>query len=174
MKFDQLIKLLSETHADLKQQAGKSVNCFLTIRNWLIGYHIFEYEQQGKDRAHYGNNVVANIADSLQQQNVPSCSETALKAYRRFYLAYPEIRQTVSAEFKNLKNQIDSPKEIRQTLSAESKNSSNNDQNSGIPRVPISRLIKNIPFSAFVELMAIDDLLKRSFYEIETLRLNAH
>ncbi len=170
MKFDQLIKILGETHATLTQQAGKSVNCFLTIRNWLIGCHIFEYEQQGEDRAHYGNNVVSNIAASLQQQHVPGCSETALKAFRRFYLAYPEIRQTLSAEFKILKNQIDSLSPIRQTVSAESKACLNNGQNDEVPRVPISRLIKNIPFSAFMELMAIEEPLKRSFYEIEALR----
>jgi hypothetical protein len=26
----------------------------MTIRNWLIGYYIVEFEQNGKDRAEYG------------------------------------------------------------------------------------------------------------------------
>lgn len=170
MKFDQLIKLLSETHATLKQQAGKSVNCFLTIRNWLIGYHIFEYEQQGEDRAQYGDNIIPNIAESLQQRRVPGCSKTALKIYRKFYLVYPEIGQTLSDEFKTLKNQIDSQTKIGQTVSDQFKDRLNNEQNGEIPRVSIARLMKNIPFSAFVELTTIEDAFKRSFYEIEALR----
>jgi len=34
----------------------------LTIRNWLIGYYIVEFEQNGKDRAEYGISLLKSIA----------------------------------------------------------------------------------------------------------------
>ena len=49
--FLQLVESIQSTHRELLAQAGKAVNISLTLRNWLIGYYIAEYEQQGKDRA---------------------------------------------------------------------------------------------------------------------------
>jgi hypothetical protein len=49
-----LTELIHRTHAELAAQANKAVNVSLTLRNWLIGLHITEYEQQGLDRAEYG------------------------------------------------------------------------------------------------------------------------
>jgi hypothetical protein len=40
--------------AELAAQAGRAVNVSLTLRNWLIGYHIAVYELSGADRARYG------------------------------------------------------------------------------------------------------------------------
>lgn len=52
--FSRLTELIHRTHAELAAQANKAVNVSLTLRNWLIGLHITEYEQQGLDRAEYG------------------------------------------------------------------------------------------------------------------------
>ena len=141
------------------------------MRNWLIGYRIFEYEQRGEDRSQYGDNLIPSIVESLQKKHPGwGCSKTALKDYRKFYLVYPEIGQTVSDQFKNLKNQLDSQTQTSQTASGLFEFSATNDQSSTVPRVPIDKLLKNVPFSAFVEFLRIDDPLKRSFYEIECLR----
>lgn len=42
--FTDLIKIINDTHNQLSSQAKKAVNTYLTIRNWLIGYYISEYE----------------------------------------------------------------------------------------------------------------------------------
>jgi hypothetical protein len=49
-----LVQQIQQTHQELSAQASKAVNVSLTLRNWLIGLYITEYEQQGKDRAEYG------------------------------------------------------------------------------------------------------------------------
>lgn len=54
--FKLLIDNISVAHSALQRQAVNAVNQSLTIRNWLIGYYIVEYEQNGKDRAEYGRN----------------------------------------------------------------------------------------------------------------------
>ncbi|WP_443661211.1 hypothetical protein [Eshraghiella crossota] len=30
----------------------------MTLRNWVIGYYIVEYEQDGSDRAQYGSHLL--------------------------------------------------------------------------------------------------------------------
>ncbi len=54
MKFSSLIQSIQQTHNALHQQAVKAINRSLTIRNWLIGFYIVEFEQKGEDRAAYG------------------------------------------------------------------------------------------------------------------------
>ena len=66
MNFEQLIAAISQTHDYLQQKAISSVNQSLTIRNWLFGYYLVEYEQNGEDRAQYGGEVLKKIASSLK------------------------------------------------------------------------------------------------------------
>lgn len=54
MNFKELIRNLQDVNKELQQRAVLAVNISLTIRNWLFGYYIVEFEQQGKDRADYG------------------------------------------------------------------------------------------------------------------------
>jgi hypothetical protein len=49
--FNQLIENVYNTHRALQTKAQQSVNRFLTVRNWLTGCYIVEYEQNGNDRA---------------------------------------------------------------------------------------------------------------------------
>ena len=51
MKYQNLLSSIDETHQTLQQSAVKAVNSHITLRNWLIGYYIVEFEQNGKDRA---------------------------------------------------------------------------------------------------------------------------
>ena len=45
-------------------QVQKQVNIALCLRNWIIGYYIVEYEQNGKDRATYGKKLFAKLAEN--------------------------------------------------------------------------------------------------------------
>jgi hypothetical protein len=58
MDLEKLVQTLSQTHQSLQQQAARSINFSLVVRNWLFGYYIVEFEQQGDDRAEYGRPVV--------------------------------------------------------------------------------------------------------------------
>jgi len=50
MKFENLIQSIQQTHPALQQYVNKAINRSLTIRNWLIGFHIVQFEQKGEDR----------------------------------------------------------------------------------------------------------------------------
>ncbi|RJP24459.1 MAG: DUF1016 family protein [Candidatus Omnitrophota bacterium] len=95
--FDALIVSIRQAHSQLSAQAGKAVNVSLTLRNWLIGAYIREYEQNGTDRAKYGTTLLETLADRLSNTGIKSVSARSLRLYRQFYLIYPEIRQTLTA-----------------------------------------------------------------------------
>lgn len=158
MSFEQTIGAIASAHQQLTAQAGKAVNLALTLRNWLIGGYILEFEQAGSDRATYGKHLLESIAEQLAAKEIAGVAVRSLRLYRQFYLAYPQIRQTLSAELGSL-----FPDARKwQTASAESVE----------PTLPIDRLLSSLSFSHFVELLQIDDRAKRCFYELECVRGN--
>lgn len=169
MNFNELVKVIVETHQHFAGKARKSINMALTYRNWLFGYYIQEFELGGKDRAEYGAKLIESLSKQLQKANVPSASHRSLKVFRQFYLTYPQIGQTVSAQF----DLVDSPrgsaiqKSIRQISSAQLTKAASKDL-----MIPPEVAVQNLSFSQFIELMKIDDPLKRVFYELETI--NSH
>jgi predicted nuclease of restriction endonuclease-like (RecB) superfamily len=170
MNLNQLTDLIGKTDTELSRQAGKSVNILLTIRNWLIGCRIFEYEQHGEDRAKYGQKLIPELSKKLMEKSVSSCSATRLHSYRQFYKCYPEILPTLSGKLKYVINQLDENDQILPTVSAESQKKVVEAMSSDIPRTSVETLLKNLPFSSFIELIKIEEPLKRSFYEVECLR----
>lgn len=102
MKFSNVVNRIQETHCFLQEVAAKAVNTPVTIRNWLIGYYIVEFEQNGEDRAKYGDKLIRNLEKQLTDKGLNGISFTNLNTYRQFYLIYPEIIQTVSD--KSIKN----------------------------------------------------------------------
>jgi hypothetical protein len=98
VKFKQLIDIISETHSTLQQKAASAVNKSLTIRNWLIGFYIVEFEQNGEDRAKYGDRLLESIAEKTK--HIKGLSSRNLNLFRQFYIIYPQIMQTVSAQSK--------------------------------------------------------------------------
>lgn len=67
----------------------------MTLRNWLIGSHIVEYEQHGEDRATYGKKVLETLAGGHKHKGLAAMGQTNLKLFSQFYLVYPLISQTV-------------------------------------------------------------------------------
>ena len=51
VSIKELVSIIGETQHYFKFQASRQVDTALTIRNWLFGYYIAEYELNGSDRA---------------------------------------------------------------------------------------------------------------------------
>lgn len=168
--FATLVAAISEVHRALAEQAARAVNVSLTLRNWLVGAYIREYEQQGADRAQYGEALLDRLSQALAATGAVIYHPRELRRCRAFYAAYPEIRGAVSPESGWLPNSLavalpalgssdDAALEIGGTLSPEL-------------AIPPQRLVQSLSFSHFAELIAVDEPLKRRFYEIECLRGN--
>jgi predicted nuclease of restriction endonuclease-like (RecB) superfamily len=167
MNFKILIKQIHQTHLNLEQSAVTAVNKHITLRNWLIGFYIVEFEQKGKDRAQYGKNLLQKIEQNLTKQHLKGVAVTELSRYRQFYLAYPSILGTVSQELKT-----NSHIAILGTLSQELKIHVPplNKEFSGVSEKQLQKhfslLFNHASFSHLVELIKIDDVFKRTFYEL--------
>lgn len=179
MQFNLLVSTIQQTHGTFQQGAINAVNKHLTLRNWLIGFYIVEFEQNGEDRAKYGETLLSELAKSL---NIKGLSNTNLKLARQFYNTYPQIGRTVSDQLKQL-GLI--RKQIGQTPSDELQKFENQQltivQTASaqlgheIPpdlQVPPEKLVERLSFSHFTLLLPLSSPLKRTFYEIECIKGN--
>jgi predicted nuclease of restriction endonuclease-like (RecB) superfamily len=175
MNIKNLAELLKSTSQFFKARAINAVNSSLTLRNWLFGYYIVEYEQKGEDRAKYGDRLLEEISAKIENQ-VDGTSITNLRLYRQFYQIYPsigssipqfvpvksisEIHQTVSDESNGIPQNL-----IRQTLSDELTILTQK----GKTNITSERIIRSLSFSHITELIKITDMTKRAFYEFEAI-----
>ena len=149
--------------------ANRQVNYAYTLRNWLIGMYLFEFEQKGQDRAEYGNNLYRNIAKNLKEKKVKGMSLTMLNTCRQFYLIYPQIIQTVSEQSYLIENH---DFEIIQSATEQFNNSKINQKIKSISLENTSLFLSKISYSHILEFIKIDDPIQRSFYEIQTIKNN--
>ncbi|MCX5785151.1 MAG: PDDEXK nuclease domain-containing protein [Elusimicrobia bacterium] len=157
--FAGLIQALRHVHENLKYQAAKAVNTNLTLRNWLFGYRIKEYELNGRDRAKYGEGLFAALAEKLTGQRIPNCAQWQLYLYRNFYLAFPEIFGTLSQKLQFMLPDKPQASEIMGTMSPQS-------------GFPPDKLLNDLSYSHFEELTEVEPGPKRNFYIGECIRGN--
>ena len=134
-----------------RKAAVRYVNTALVVTYWLIGRRIVEYEQKGKKRADYGEELLVCLAGDLTSRFGKGFSKSNLFMMRTFYLTYPEkqIFQTVSG--KLLATEAGKIQKV-QTVS-------------GISDVLIQKF--PLSWSHYCLLLRLDDSLKREFYEAE-------
>lgn len=102
MDFPALVRRIADIHHHLVEHATKAVNVSLTVRNWLIGHSLHEYELRGKDRATYGDQLFSTLVGNLTSHGVSNCSRRQLYRYRDFYVAYPHIVGTLFPQLQKL------------------------------------------------------------------------
>lgn len=163
MHFTTLQQILLRLEDGFRLEAGRSVNRYMTVRNWLMGFYIVEFEQNGEDRAKYGASVVHNLAKSINRNGL---SYRNLKLFKQFYLAYRRIGQEAfetlstlqigqtSAQFQFPENHV---LEIVQTPAQSYETD---------PDLLLNRL----SFSHITLIMQFDEPVKRAFYEIESIK----
>ena len=145
--FDELVKAVKATNEASQASALKAINRMLTMRNWLIGYYIVEFEQKGKDRAQYGDNLLKRLEVRVGK---PGLTVTTFKLSRSFYRLYPQMS-----------NLFVTPVPISERIGATMSH-----QFLSSPETLISKL----SFSHIRELLSINDPLVRYFYEQECMR----
>jgi predicted nuclease of restriction endonuclease-like (RecB) superfamily len=143
---------------------ARGVDMAQTLTSFEIGRRIVEYEQNGRQRAQYGQKIIKELADRLVDEFGKGFSERNLRSMRKFYQTYRDrltpIWQTKSAELtantKTLKYSEQSASSgsqaIWQTASAKSS-------------FPFK-----LSWSQYVFLMSIDNPDERHFYEIESTK----
>lgn len=158
--FSQVAELLQNA----RQQVLRTVNSTMVYTYFEIGRMIVEEEQNGKDRAEYGKQLLKGLSDQLTKEFGKGFSLRNLEQIRQFYMTYSkseslarilEIRntQSLTAQFKSKKTQ---------SLISFSEES--------ISKSVI--LFFKLTWTHYVFLMRIDDEKERRFYEIESEKYN--
>ncbi|HPS31407.1 MAG TPA: PDDEXK nuclease domain-containing protein [bacterium] len=166
MNFNQLSDIIGKTHLYLQNNAVKAINRNLTVRNWLIGYYIVEFEQNGDDRAAYGESLLKVLE---KRMNDSGLNETLFYWSRKFYISYPSVGNLISATLSQILKEL--PGEISATVSQRlvirtGGSISETDQYHTDPQ----KLISALSFSHIKEILVIEDPLKRLFYENESIK----
>lgn len=167
MNFDLLLNTIQQTHSVFQQNAVKAVNVSLTLRNWLIGYYIVEFEQNGEDRAKYGSKLLFSLAEKCA--TIKGLDERSFRNFRLFYTLYPQIQEIIP------QNKIPVP--IRGSVTSEFENKENVIRGSLTPELQNSRfqlngttLVNKLSYTHIEQLIKLDDPIQRLFYELECLK----
>lgn len=177
LTFDSLVGRINLIQDALQAQAAHAVNLSLTARNWLVGYYIVEFEQNGEDRAKYGEKLINRLAERINRKGFEPRS---LRVYRRVYLVYPQLGTAIGSY---LQKNGSSPfnygnTAIWQSVIAKfqiSGNQSDEIWRSALAKLedwstPADRLFYRLNYTCIAYLTSIEDPLKRAFYEQETIR----
>ena len=80
--FNDLASIVQTTHDAAQSSAVKAINRMQTMRNWLIGYYIVEFEQHGKDRAEYGSQLLKKLEERVNRKGL---TRNTFQSSRNFY-----------------------------------------------------------------------------------------
>ncbi|RTL59980.1 MAG: DUF1016 domain-containing protein [Sphingobacteriales bacterium] len=167
--IDQLATIIKKANQYFLNKVQKQVNTALTLRNWLVGSYIVEYEQKGADRAVYGSGTLNTLAQRLKKDGLKGMAETNLKLYRQFYLTYPQIRQALTDELQN--NDFKALNFCQ--AATDFLGSATGNRNRLFPaNRAVCELLNILSFTHFIELLKAENEIKRSFYEAEAVRNN--
>lgn len=159
MNFNELKQSIQQISGTLRKNAISAVNIHLTVRNWLIGFYIVEFEQNGEDRAKYGAKLLQNLADVFDEEGL---SYRNLKLYRQFYKTYPKISVYIPHFFQKYFSSIgQSPIAQFQLIDKEE---------STEQLLYVDKLVNNLSYTHLTLLFSIEPPLKRRFYETESIK----
>ncbi len=85
---------------DARQKAYTAVNSAMVEAYWEIGRRIVEEEQNGKERAEYGKEILQNLSKELTEEFGKGYSYRTLREITQFYLMFSDFEKwrTVSAK----------------------------------------------------------------------------
>jgi len=171
LDFAALVLAIQRVHEESAAAVSRVVNTTVTLRNWIIGAYIVEYEMRGADRAKYGEKLLDRLSERLTGNHVPSCERRRLYVYRQFFQTYPQIVESLSPLLPGASWIVRSATAL----------SGNRFGTGGVEIVrsvtaqlvmPADKLLNALSYTHFEQLLALEDPLKRAFYEIECIRGN--
>lgn len=83
------INSIKELIVTAQQNALRSINQQRVLMYWHIGQHVFEEEQNGKERADYGTYLIKTLSKELTKDFGSGFSIRQLELCRQFYTNFP-------------------------------------------------------------------------------------
>ena len=161
-EYGGLIGGIAELLEASRRIAARTVNALMTATYWEIGRRIVEFEQRGKKRAEYGEELLQRLAQDLTARFGRGFSYPNVNKFRQFYLAFPSQRILSTPS-------IESTPPIVSTASIESQRKKGQTSSGELP-VPDLAARFPLPWSHYVRLLSTKSAAARRFYETEALR----
>ncbi len=86
-----LIKDIKAIIEKSQKLVARNVNTIMLQTYWNIGKRIVEEEQNGNDKANYGEYIIKNLSIELSKEYGRGFSSTNLKMMRRLYNEYLKL-----------------------------------------------------------------------------------
>ena len=149
--FVQEVKQILE---NARGRAYSAINFAMVEAYWLAGKRIVEEEQNGKERAEYGQFILKTLSKELTKSLGKGFSERSIREFRQFYLTFPELIpiQQTSSEDSNFP--------IRRTVFAELENTLQH------------TLFSKLSWSHFHKIMRVQNEKARNYYIKEAAENN--
>ena len=109
MNYHALVESIVALHQESSGRAALAVNRWLILRNWVIGAHLVEFEQNGEDRAKYGARLLRELAHDLKRRSVSGSSAEMLGRMRLFYRAFPQLRAQIPSSVMTESRKLPDP-----------------------------------------------------------------
>ncbi len=81
-----------------RSNVARSVNTEMVRAYWLIGQAIVKNEQQGEERAGYGEQIIQSLSSRLKAEGLKGFGRNNLWYMRQFYLTFPEKLHALRGE----------------------------------------------------------------------------
>lgn len=155
--YDGLVSGLSGLLDQARTATARVVNGLMAATYYELGRRIVEFEQGGKHRAEYGEELIRRLASDLTKRHGRGFSRSNLFQIRSFYLGW-EIVQTPSGLFQ-VRARLDEPTgwKTGQSMTAIS------------PPLLTTETFP-LPWSHYVRLMTVANRTARRFYEEEAIK----
>lgn len=153
---DRLISIVETA----RRQAARSVNSAMVQAYWHIGREIVETEQDGEERASYGDAVVKRVAKRLTGRFGRGFSYPTVKRMKQFYLTYPSGSALAQGgKGSALLSLSDEP-----SIGSAALSQSETIKSPGFP--------SDLSWTHYLTLMRIESADARAFYELESAEGN--
>ncbi|HEY4325176.1 MAG TPA: PDDEXK nuclease domain-containing protein [Mucilaginibacter sp.] len=150
VELNALFRSVKELIEISRRQVVRNVNTIMLQTYFHIGQMIVEEEQRGTQRAGYGERIIDDLSKSLTAEYGKGYSPRNLDYFKLFYLTYRErIAQSVIAQL----DKASTRPAIENSL-------------------PIFIEKFQVSWTHYLQLMKMDDLAERSFYELEAAQNN--
>ncbi len=148
-----------------RAHVSRTVNTAMVHVYWLIGREIVEVEQEGRERAEYGEQAVKRLAARLSKRFGKGFSYASVKRMKQFYVTFPDgsvIPDKIGAYRKGASL-------LSQSLALRLPEKGS---------APVSRSVEAPPllfppllsWTHYLILMRVENPQARAFYEIEAAR----
>ncbi len=152
MTYSSLVDRIAQILVQARNNVVRQINRTQVLAYWEIGREIVEFEQKGKARAEYGENLLMKLSADMTAKFGRGFSAENLRLMRKFYITFRKSK-TLSWKSDSKKYQTPSVKsEKPQTLSA--------------------KFEPMLSWSHYCELLRVEESLARSFYEQESIQNN--